>query len=142
MLYLLQNGDVYMKMTNGAQTIETYPGKRIIKSGAVGATIVAEVEWLIEKLISLSAQWKFSGWAYIVEISNMSPASPEVSEVLVTLHKRLSAAGCKVMAFVNFASFITGAQAKEHQKKSNTGIIENTFRTEEDALKWIETVLK
>ena len=72
----------------------------------------------------------------------MSPASPEVSEVLVTLHKRLADAGCKVMAFVNFASFITGAQAKEHQKKSNTGIIENTFRTEEEAMTWIETVLK
>ena len=131
-----------MTFNHGAQTITTYTGKKVIKSAAVGATTVEEVNWLIDKLISLSAPWKNSGWAYIVEISKMSPASPEVSEVLVTLHKRLSEAGCKVMAFVNFASFITGAQAKEHQKKSNTGIIENTFRTEEEAMKWIETVLK
>lgn len=131
-----------MKLTNGAQTIETYAGKRIIKSGAVGATTAEEVKWLIEKLMELSAMWKNTGWAYVVEISKMAPASPQVSEILVTLHKRLAEAGCKVMAFVNYASFVTGAQAKEHQAKSHTDIIENTFRTEEEALAWIDTVLK
>lgn len=131
-----------MTFNNGAQVIETYPGKRILKSGAVGATTADEVKWLIDKLIELSAPFKATGWAYVVDISRMAPATPEVSEILVTLHKRLAAVNCKVMAFVNYASFITGAQAKEHQKKSNTGIIENTFKTEEEALAWIDTILK
>ena len=130
-----------MTFTNGAQTIDTYAGKRIIKSGAVGATTPQEVTWLIDKLLELSAPFKATGWAYVVDISRMAPASPEVSDILVSLHKKLAAANCKVMAFVNYASFITGAQAKEHQRKSNTGIIEGTFKTEADALAWIETVL-
>ncbi|MBQ8781521.1 MAG: hypothetical protein IJZ72_07610 [Oscillospiraceae bacterium] len=46
------------------------------------------------------------------------------------------------MAFVNFAAFITGAQAKEHQKKSNTVIQENTFKTEEEAIKRLDPVIK
>lgn len=131
-----------MTYNHGAQTIQTYPGKRIIKSGAVGSTNVEEVKWLIEKLVSLSSSWKNDGWAYIVEISKMAPVTPDVSEELVNLHKKLSASGCKAMAFVNFAAFITGAQAKEHQKKSNTAIQENTFRTEEEAMKWIDTIIK
>lgn len=131
-----------MKFTHGAQTIDTYPGKRIIKSGAVGSTNAEEVKWLTDKLVSLSTAWKTQGWAYIVDISQMSPVTPDVSEELVELHKKLSAAGCKAMAFVNFAAFITGAQAKEHQKKSHTTIQEGTFKTEEEAMKWIDTIIK
>lgn len=131
-----------MTYTHGVQTIDTYPGKRVIKSGAVGSTNAEEVKWLTDKLVSLSASWKAQGWAYIVDISKMSPVTPDVSEVLVDLHKQLSAAGCKAMAFVNFAAFITGAQAKEHQKKSNTAIQEGTFRTEDEAMKWIDTIIK
>ena len=131
-----------MKLSLGAQTIETYTGKKYIKSGAVGATTAGEVRWLTEKLVSLSAAWKSSGWGYIVDIGKMSPCTPDVSEELVNLHKQLSAAGCKAMAFVNFAAFITGAQAKEHQKKSNTVIQEGTFKTEEEAIKWLDTIIK
>ncbi len=130
-----------MTYTNGAQTITTYDGKKIIKSGAVGATTLDEVKWLTSKLVSLSSAWHGSGWAYIVDISKMSPVTPDISEELVNLHKALSAAGCKAMAFVNFAAFITGAQAKEHQKKSHAEIQENTFKTEEEAMKWIDTIL-
>ena len=131
-----------MKFTHGAQTVDTYPGKRVIKSGAVGATNAEEVKWLTEKLVSLSVSWKTQGWAYIVDISKMSPVTPDVSEVLVDLHKQLSAAGCKAMAFVNFAAFITAAQAKEHQKQSKAAIQEGHFRTEAEALKWVETIVK
>ncbi len=131
-----------MTLKNGAQTIETYPGKRVLKSGAVGATNADEVKWLTDKLVSLASAWKTQGWAYIVDISKMSPVTPDVSEVLVELHKKLSASGCKAMAFVNFAAFVTGVQAKEHQKKSNTAIQEGTFKTEDEAMKWIDTIIK
>ena len=69
-------------------------------------------------------------------------STPDVSAELVNLHKKLSASGCKAMAFVNFASFITGAQARDHQKKSNAAIQENTFKTEAEAMKWIESIIK
>lgn len=130
-----------MTYTHGAQTVETIAGKRVLKSGAVGSTNVEEVRWLTEKLVSLSSAWKSSGWAYIVDISSMSPVTPDVSQELVNLHKKLAAAGCKAMAFVNFASFVTGAQAKEHQKKSNTLIQEGQFKTEAEAIKWIDTII-
>lgn len=130
-----------MTYKQGAQTIETYDGKRIIKSGAVGSTNVAEVKWLIDGLTKLSAGWRKEGWGYIIDISKMSPATPEVSAVLVDLHKKLAEGNCKAMAFVNFAAFITGAQAKEHSKKSHTDIVEATFRTEEEAIKWIESII-
>ena len=106
-----------MKYSHGSQTIESYPGKRIVKSGAVGSTNVEEVKWLTSQLISIASGWKGMGWGYIVDISQMKPVTPDVSEELVNLHKSLAASGCKAMAFVNFAAFVTGAQAKEHQKK-------------------------
>lgn len=132
-----------MTYTHGVQTVNTYDnGKRVIKSGAVGSTNVEEVRWLTEKLVSLTSAWRNTGWGYVVDISAMAPCTPEVSRELVGLHRTLAAAGCKAMAFVNFAAFITGAQAKEHQKKSNTDIQEGHFRTEEDALKWLGTVIR
>ncbi len=130
-----------MTYNHGAQTIETYEGKRIIKSGAVGATNAEEVKWLIDGLTKLSVPFKNDGWGYICDIGKMAPVTPDVSEILVGLHKRLAECNCKAMAFVNFAAFITGAQAKEHSKKSHTGIVEATFRTEEEAIKWIESVI-
>ncbi len=131
-----------MTLKHGAQTVDTYPGKRIIKSGAVGATNIEEIQWLTKTLVSNSSAWKLSGWGYICDISKMSPVSPEASTELVNLHKALATSGCKAMAFLDFCSFVTGAQAKEHQKKSNTAIQEGHFRTEEDAIKWIEGIIK
>ena len=131
-----------MNLTHGAQTVQTYTGKRIIKSGAVGATNVEEVKWLTNTLVGLAAAWKASGWVYIVDISKMSPVAPEVSQELVTLHKKLTEAGCKAMAFVEGGAFFTAAQAKEHQKQSHAVIQEGHFRTEEEAIKWTDTILR
>jgi len=131
-----------MKVTHGAQTVETIPGKKVIKSGAVGATNAEEVRWLTSALVRNSAAWKASGWAYMVDISKMSPATPDVSKELVNLHTQLTAAGCKAMAFVEGSSFVLAAQAKEHQKQSHALIKEGHFKTEADALKWIDTIIR
>ncbi len=131
-----------MKLTHGVQVVETIGGKRAIKSGAVGATNVEEVRWLTNQLVSLSASWKASGWAYIVDISKMAPAAPEVSTELIDLHKKLTAAGCKAMAFVEGSAFMLAAQAKEHQKQSHAVIQEGHFRTEAEALAWIDKILR
>ena len=131
-----------MKYSHGAQTVETIAGKRAIKSGAVGATTVEEIRWLVNQLTTLSGAWKTSGWAYIIDITKMSPAAPEVSAELVELHKKLTAAGCKAMAFVEGGAFMLAAQAKEHQKQSHAAIKEGHFRTETEALAWIDTILR
>ena len=142
LIRIYDKGVFIMTYTHGVQVVSTYPGKRILKSSADGATNVEEVKWLTDKLVELSKSWKGSGWAYVCDISKMPPVTPDVSTQLVELHKALEASGCKAMAFVNFAAFITGAQAKEHQKKSHAAIQENSFRTEEEALKWIDTIIK
>ncbi len=130
-----------MKLTHGAQTVESIPGKRILKSGAVGSTNAEEVKWLTNTLVSSASAWKTLGWAYIVDISKMSPVTPDVSQELVSLHKQLTAAGCKAMAFIDRGAFFTAAQAKEHQKQSNAQIQEGHFNKEEDALAWIAGIL-
>ena len=72
----------------------------------------------------------------------MAPAAPEVSKELVNLHTQLTAAGCKAMAFVEGSAFVLAAQAKEHQKQSHAIIKEGHFKTESDALKWIDTIIR
>ncbi len=131
-----------MKLVHGAQTVEVLTGKRIIKSGAVGATTAEEIRWLINTLVTNSAAWKTSGWAYMVDITKMSPASPEVSQELVQLHTKLTAAGCRAMAFVEGSAIFLAAQAKQHQKQSHAAILEGHFKTEAEALKWISTIVK
>ena len=131
-----------MKWTHGAQTVETYMGKRVIKSGAVGATNAAEVRWLTQTLVSSSMAWKAQGWGYIVDISQMAPVTPDVSQELIILHQKLTAAGCRAMAFVEQGAFYTAAQAKQHQKESKAIIQEGHFRTEEEALQWIARIIR
>jgi len=130
-----------LKLTHGAQTVETIPGKRAVKSAANGATNAEEIRWLINTLVSASMPWKTSGWAYVVDITKMAPATPDVSKELVNLHTQLTAAGCRAMAFVEGGAFFVAAQAKEHQKQSHAAIIEGHFRTEAEALAWVDTVI-
>ena len=130
-----------MKRTYGAQVVETITGKRAIKSGAAGATTADEVRWLTKQLVELSAPWRAKGWIYIVDISKMSPAAPEVSAALVDLHKQLTASGCRGMAFVEGGSFFLAAQAKQHEQAAHTGMMEQHFKTEADALKWVDKIL-
>lgn len=131
-----------MALTHGAQIVEFIAGKRIIKSSAAGATNEEEVRWLTNTLVGTAAQWKSAGWGYIVDISKMSPATPEVSKELINLHTQLTAAGCKAMAFVEGFSFVLAAQAKEHQKQSHAAIQEGHFRTEAEAIQWIEAIIR
>jgi len=78
-----------MKFTHGAQVVETITGKRVIKSSAAGATNVEEVKRLTNRLVATAAPWKTAGWAYIVDISKMAPATPDISKQLINLHKQL-----------------------------------------------------
>ncbi len=131
-----------MTWTNGAQTVETLAGKKIVKSGAVGKTTLEEIQWLTKKLVDASAAWKATGWGYISDISKMQPVSPDISAELVNLHKALESSNCKAMAFVVGSAIFTDAQAKSHQKQSHAGIQEGHFKTEAEAVAWLNTIVK
>ncbi len=131
-----------MNLKHGAQTVETIAGKKYIKSGAVGSTTLEEIQWLTKTLVTQSAAWKLTGWGYISDISKMSPVTPDISAELVNLHKALETSNCKAMAFVVGSSIFTDAQAKTHQKQSKAGVQEGHFKTEAEAIAWLDTIVK
>ena len=131
-----------MYSLHGTQQIYVYSEKRIIKSSAIGTTNVEEVRWLSEKMVSFAEEWKESGWGYVCCIGEMSPVTADVSEELIELHKKLETSGCKAIAFVNPDAFMVGMQAKKHQKKSKASYKEKHFKTEEEAVAWLEKQLQ
>lgn len=131
-----------MYSLHGAQQIYVYEEKRIIKSSAVGATNVEEIRWLAEKMMNFAAEWKETGWGYVCCIGEMEPVTSEESEALIELHKKLEDANCKALAFVNPDAFVIGVQAKKHQKKSKASYKEKHFKTEEEAIAWLEKKLQ
>lgn len=130
-----------MYSTYGAQEVQVFPEKHIIKSSAKGETNVAEVRWLTELILESSSSWKEIGWGYVVGISDMEPVNHEVSKELVELHKKVEMAGCKAIAFIDPNAFVISMQAKKHQRKSKTSNKEKHFKTEEEAFAWVEKIL-
>ncbi len=131
-----------MYSLHGAQQIYVYADKRIVKSSAVGETTVEEVQWLSDKLMEYAVAWKEEGFGYVVGIEEMTPVKPDVSKELIELHKRLENAGCRAIAFVDPHAYVIATQAKSHQRKSKVSYKEKHFRTEEEAITWLEEQLK
>lgn len=130
-----------MYSTYGAQEVQVFPEKHIIKSSAKGETNVAEVRWLTELILESASSWKETGWGYVVGINDMEPVNHEVSKELVELHKKVEIAGCKAIAFIDPNALILSLQAKKHQRKSKTSNKEKHFKTEEEAFAWVEKIL-
>ena len=130
-----------MYSTYGAQEVQVFPEKHIIKSSAKGETNVAEVRWLTELILESTSSWKETGWGYVVGINDMEPVNHEVSKELVELHKKVETAGCKAIAFIDPNALILSLQAKKHQRKSKTSNKEKHFKTEEEAFAWVEKIL-
>ena len=130
-----------MKKINGAQTVETIPGRKIILSSGVGTTNEAEIRWLADTVLAESAQWKLSGWAYIADCSKMDPVSPAVGKELVTMTQKFVDGGCKAMVFAEGFSVMLKVQAKKNTELSNTGVREAHFATVEEALDWLNSEL-
>lgn len=131
-----------MAKTNGAQTIQIIPGRKIVMSAAVGKTNVDELKWLSETVVNEATAWKTTGWAYIADCSQMHPISPAEGGVLVEMTKNFVAAGCKAFAFVEGKSIMLKAQAKKNTERSETGVLEGHFTTLEEALVWLEDEVK
>ena len=131
-----------MAISNGkGMTVDYVPGKNMVKSAKVGAATPDEIKWLTSQLVAYSNKFKAAGWVYIVDISKMSPTTPDVSAELVNMTKAILGNGCKGMAFVQGGAFMTTAQAQQHQKESKSTVKEGYFRTEEEAIKWASTII-
>ena len=127
-----------MAKKNGAQSVETIPGRKIVLSAGVGKTNVDELVWLRQTVLAEAAAWKQSGWAYIADCSKMSPISASESGELVTMTKMFVEAGCKAFGFAEGTSIMLKIQAQKNTERSQTGVIEGHFATVEEVLDWLK----
>ena len=130
-----------MAKTNGAQSVETIAGRKIVLSAGNGKTNVDELKWLTQTVLAEAASWK-SGWAYIADCSKMSPVSPSEGGELVTMTKKFVEAGCKAFAFVEGSSIMLKVQAQKNTQRSETGVLEGHFATLDEALAWLKDEVK
>ncbi|MBQ9142608.1 MAG: hypothetical protein IJX63_12625 [Lachnospiraceae bacterium] len=128
-----------MAKKNGAQSVETIPGRQIVLSAGVGKTNIDELKWLTETVLAEAKAWKTSGWAYIADCSQMSPVTPAEGGELVTMTKKFVEAGCKAFAFAEGKSIMLKVQAQKNTERSQTGVTEGHFATVEEALDWLKT---
>lgn len=127
-----------MTKKNGAQSVETIPGRKIVLSAGVGKTNVDELKWLTETVLSSAKLWKSSGWAYIADCSQMSPVTPAEGGELVTMTKKFVEAGCKAFAFAEGKSVMLKVQAQKNTERAKTDLLEGHFATVEEALDWLK----
>lgn len=127
-----------MAKKNGAQSVEVVNGRRIIVSAGVGKTNADELKWLTETVLEEAKAWKFRGWAYVADCSQMAPVSPAEGGILVEMTKKFVEAGCKAFGFAEGKSIMLKVQAKKNTERSETGIPEGHYETVEEALAWIK----
>ena len=128
-----------MAKKNGAQSVETIPGRKIVLSAGVGKTNIDELKWLTETVISEAKAWKSTGWAYIADCSQMSPVTATEGGELVVMTQKFVDGGCKAFAFAEGNSVLLKVQAQKNTQRSQTGVVEGHFATVEDALNWLKT---
>lgn len=131
-----------MAKKNGAQSVETIAGRKIVLSAGVGQTNVDELKWLTTTVLASAAAWKSSGWAYIADCSKMAPVGPAEGGELVKMTKAFVEAGCKAFAFAEGTSVMLKIQAQKNTQRSETGVLEGHFATVEEALNWLKTEVK
>ena len=128
-----------MAKVNGAQSVETIPGRKIVLSAGVGKTNVDELKWLSETVLASAAAWKNTGWAYIADCSKMSPVGPSEGGELVKMTKAFVEAGCKAFGFAEGTSIMLKIQAQKNTERSQTGVLEGHFATVEEVLDWLKS---
>ena len=127
-----------MAKVNGAQSVETIPGRKIVLSAGVGKTNIDELKWLTETVLESAAAWKTTGWAYIADCSKMNPVTPAEGGELVIMTKKFVEAGCKAFGFAEGSSVMLKLQAQKNTQRSETGVLEGHFATVDEVLTWVE----
>ena len=127
-----------MAKKNGAQSVETIAGRRIVLSAGEGKTNIDELKWLTQTVLAEAAAWKSTGWAYIADCSKMSPVSPVEAAELVNMTKAFVDAGCKAFGFAEGTSIMLKVQAQKNTERSQTGVAEGHFATVQEVLDWLK----
>ena len=127
-----------MAKVNGAQSVETISGRKIVLSAGVGKTNIDELKWLSETVLKEAAAWKSTGWAYIADCSKMSPVTPAEGGELVIMTKKFVDAGCKAFGFAEGSSVMLKLQAQKNTQRSETGVLEGHFATVDEVLTWLK----
>lgn len=127
-----------MSKVNGAQSVETIPGRKIVLSAGVGKTNIDELKWLSETVLKEAAAWKSTGWAYIADCSKMNPVTPAEGGELVIMTKKFVDAGCKAFGFAEGSSVMLKLQAQKNTQRSETGVLEGHFATVDEVLTWLK----
>jgi len=130
-----------MAKVNGAQSVETIPGRKIVLSAGVGRTNIDELKWLTETVLESAAAWKSTGWAYIADCSKMNPVTPAEGGELVIMTKKFVEAGCIAFGFAEGSSVMLKLQAQKNTQRSETGVLEGHFATVDEALTWIKNTV-
>ncbi|MBR3825976.1 MAG: hypothetical protein IKJ39_12350 [Lachnospiraceae bacterium] len=127
-----------MAKVNGAQSVETIPGRKIVLSAGIGKTNIDELKWLSETVLKEAAAWKSTGWAYIADCSKMNPVTPAEGGELVIMTKKFVEAGCKAFGFAEGSSVMLKLQAQKNTQRSETGVLEGHFATVDEVLTWLK----
>ena len=127
-----------MAKVNGAQSVETIPGRKIVLSAGVGRTNIDELKWLTETVLESAAAWKTTGWAYIADCSKMNPVTPAEGGEMVIMTKKFVEAGCKAFGFAEGSSVILKLHAQKNTQRSETGVLEGHFATVDEVLTWLK----
>lgn len=120
----------------------TVPGRNILKSGGIGNWKPEYVEELTKNLLKLAKGFGGKDFAYIADPTKMNPIlSKETSAAFVGLHVALEEAGCKATAFLDGNTAAMKLQSQKHQNISDAkGMQVLHFKTEEQALEWLEKI--
>lgn len=130
-----------MAFSQGTQSVEIVPGRRVIVSAGTGATNIEDLQWLGNTVLEQAKNWEKIGWAYIADCTMMEPVQPHEASELVSMTKKFVAAGCRAFGFAEGDATLLKIQAKSNTKRSETGVLEAHFTTVQEALDWVyETV--
>lgn len=122
--------------------VEVVPGRNIVKSAGYGEWKPEYVTDLTKNLFKFINTFGGKPFAYIADPSKMSPIlSKETSAAFVQLHVDLEKAGCKAVAFLDGNTAAMKLQSQKHQNLSEAKEMQVLhFKTEEQALEWLEKV--
>jgi hypothetical protein len=129
------------KAKNWECPVSEINGRNVVKTEAAGGATVKYVEEMTENVLARGRKYK-GKWAYMPLIGKLDPILDEGSrQAFAKMHEKCLGAGCVAFAFVTGGSAAIKVQAKRHQEAAEAGkLLTEYFRTEEEALKWLESI--
>lgn len=127
-----------MTMENSVFAFHDSPAANVIKTSGTGKAGPDDARWLSDQLLQRAKSQK-GRWYWLAHISQMDPIlDPETSKILADLHQKAEASGCAAIMFVAGGTAAIKVQAQRHNRAASSDkLIVEFFRTEEDALEWL-----